>query len=64
MSDIRLEAINLLTAIMEHDRFLSASELTLIESSCLILDAAMDREAAEIMQTPLMDRVIPVRQGP
>lgn len=63
MTDIRLEAQNLLTAIIEHDPFLLHGEQELLESSICILDAAMNREAAsQIIQTPLMDRVIPARE--
>ena len=64
MTDIRLDAQNLLTAISDHDPFLSPAERSMIESVICILDAAMNREAAaQNIQTPLMDRVIPVRQG-
>jgi hypothetical protein len=64
MTDIRLEAANLLTAISDHDPFLSPSERSMVESVISILEAAMNREAAaQNIQTPLMDRVIPVREG-
>lgn len=63
MTDIRLEVQNLLTAISDHDPFLLSGEREMIESVICILDAAMNREAAaQSMQTPLMDRVIPVRE--
>lgn len=48
MTDIRLDAINLLTAILEHDRFTSLPERTNIEATITILDRLMDREASEM----------------
>lgn len=54
--DIRLEAINLLTAIFEHDPYLFPAERSEIESVIGSLDAARDREVAHLTKEPDKDR--------
>lgn len=64
--DIRIEACNLLTAIMEHDTYLDCFERGKVEEMISILDGAREREEKARGQvsrpgfyTGLMDPVIP-----
>jgi len=63
-SDIRIEAINLLTAIFEHDPYLDPYERSLIERIIVALETAHAREEERegMMQTGIIDFVIPAKE--
>ena len=64
--DIRLQAINLLTAITDHDPNLSPFNRADIEKVIAVLEWSMNRDlqrsrkAPDNIQTPILDPVFPV----